>query len=381
MHADELRFKQVVLNLASNAVKFTPDGGAVDIRAQRTADEVVVTVTDTGVGIPPEDRERIFESFQQGGRGVAREEGTGLGLTLSRRIVELFDGRLWLESQVGAGSTFGFSLPLAPSRRRVAGDGTAYPTLLLVDDDRASLDLVAAYLEGAPVRLERAYDGEEALRSIAAATPAAVVLDIRLPKLDGWSVLERLRADPATAAVPVVVVVGRRRARARAGAGRDRLPDQAGQPRRPGRRARARRRTDGTDARGGGDMTRRTHPGGRGQPAEPQAGQGRARRRRATTSWRRRPGRRACGSPQSSRRTWCSWTSSCPASTAPRRCTGCGRTVARTRMPVVAVTAFAMAEDHVQAEKAGFDAYVEKPISIRGLVRQVRELLDEVGHE
>ena len=75
------------------------------------ADEVVVTVTDTGVGIPPEDRERIFESFQQGGRGVAREEGTGLGLTLSRRIVELFDGRLWLESQVGVGSTFGFSLP------------------------------------------------------------------------------------------------------------------------------------------------------------------------------------------------------------------------------------------------------------------------------
>ena len=103
VHADELRFKQVVLNLASNAVKFTPDGGAVDIRAERTADEVVVTVTDTGVGIPPEDRERIFESFQQGGRGVAREEGTGLGLTLSRRIVELFDGRLWLESQVGVG--------------------------------------------------------------------------------------------------------------------------------------------------------------------------------------------------------------------------------------------------------------------------------------
>ena len=205
MHADELRFKQVVLNLVSNAVKFTPDGGAVDIRAERLADELVVTVTDTGVGIPPEDRERIFESFQQGGRGVAREEGTGLGLTLSRRIVELFDGRLWLESQVGVGSTFGFSLPLAPTPA-AAVDGSAHPTLLLVDDDRASLDLLAAYLEGAPVRLERAHDGEEALRSIAAAAPAAVVLDIRLPKLDGWSVLERLRADPATAQVPVVVV-------------------------------------------------------------------------------------------------------------------------------------------------------------------------------
>ena len=102
-HADELRFKQVVLNLLSNAVKFTPDGGRVDVEARTAGDELVVTVTDTGVGIPPEDRERIFESFQQGGRGVAREEGTGLGLTLSRRIVELFGGRLWLESEMGVG--------------------------------------------------------------------------------------------------------------------------------------------------------------------------------------------------------------------------------------------------------------------------------------
>ncbi len=116
IHADELRFKQVVLNLASNAVKFTPDGGSVAIRADHVDHELVVTVTDTGVGIPPEDRERIFESFQQGGRGVAREEGTGLGLTLSRRIVELFDGRLWLESQEGVGQHL--RLLAAPHGRR-----------------------------------------------------------------------------------------------------------------------------------------------------------------------------------------------------------------------------------------------------------------------
>ncbi len=203
--ADELRFKQVVLNLASNAVKFTPDGGAVDIRAEVLAGELLVTVTDTGVGIPPEDRERIFESFQQGGRGVAREEGTGLGLTLSRRIVDLFGGRLWLESQVDVGSTFGFSIPMGtPSD---AGDGKGqHPLLLLVDDDRASLDLVTAYLEGAPVRLVRAHDGEAALRCLATDRPAGVVLDIRLPKIDGWEVLSHLRADPSTAHVPVVIV-------------------------------------------------------------------------------------------------------------------------------------------------------------------------------
>jgi len=111
VEADELRFKQVVLNLVSNAVKFTPDGGSVSIRAYRDETEVIVTVTDTGIGVPPEDQELIFESFQQGRRGAPKEEGTGLGLTLSRRIVGLFGGRMWLESTPGVGSTFGFSLP------------------------------------------------------------------------------------------------------------------------------------------------------------------------------------------------------------------------------------------------------------------------------
>ena len=81
------------------------------VHAEREGPEVLISVTDTGIGVPEADRERIFESFQQGGRGSSREEGTGLGLTLSRRIVELLGGRMWLESEVGRGSTFGFSLP------------------------------------------------------------------------------------------------------------------------------------------------------------------------------------------------------------------------------------------------------------------------------
>ena len=116
IEADELRFKQVVLNLLSNAVKFTPDGGSVSIRAYREGNELMVTVTDTGIGVPPEDQERIFESFQQGRRGAPKEEGTGLGLTLSRRIVGLFGGRMWLESTPGVGSTFGFSIPGLPEQ-------------------------------------------------------------------------------------------------------------------------------------------------------------------------------------------------------------------------------------------------------------------------
>ena len=120
VYADELRLKQVLLNLITNAVKFTGDGGSVLVRAVREGTEILITVTDTGIGVPEADRERIFESFQQGGRGSSREEGTGLGLTLSRRIVELLGGRMWLETEVGRGSTFGFSLPAGDPRHRRA---------------------------------------------------------------------------------------------------------------------------------------------------------------------------------------------------------------------------------------------------------------------
>lgn len=210
IEADELRFKQVVLNLVSNAVKFTPDGGRVTVSATRQdGDQLAVAVTDTGVGVPPEDRERIFESFQQGGRGAPKEEGTGLGLTLSRRIVELFGGRLWLESVVGDGSTFGFVIPMHPeAARHRMGPGeepSDLPLVLLVDDDRASLDLMSAYLDGSVARVVRARDGVEALELVRRVLPAAVVLDMRLPRLDGWQVLNELRVDPATQAIPVVV--------------------------------------------------------------------------------------------------------------------------------------------------------------------------------
>ncbi len=108
---DERRIKQVIFNLLSNAVKFTPAGGEVDVSATRVNGEVRVSVADTGPGIAPEDRERIFEEFQQSETGVGLREGTGLGLALSKRYVELHGGRIWVESEVGRGSTFTFALP------------------------------------------------------------------------------------------------------------------------------------------------------------------------------------------------------------------------------------------------------------------------------
>jgi signal transduction histidine kinase len=207
IEADELRFKQVLLNLLSNAVKFTPDGGTVTVRAYRDGTDLAITVKDTGIGVPVEDQERIFESFQQGRRGAPKEEGTGLGLTLSRRIVWLWGGRMWLESSPGAGSTFGFSIPGVLHEGPETGSTARedLPAVLLVDDDRASLDLISAYLDGSPTRVLRAKDGVEALELVRKERPAAIVLEIGLPRLDGWQVLNELKADPATAAIPVVI--------------------------------------------------------------------------------------------------------------------------------------------------------------------------------
>ncbi len=113
--ADERKFKQIVLNLLSNAVKFTPDGGRIDVSARRTPDELIVAVHDTGIGIATEDQQAVFEEFRQVGRNYTnKQEGTGLGLALTRRFVELHGGRIWLESEPNKGSTFTFTIPGMP---------------------------------------------------------------------------------------------------------------------------------------------------------------------------------------------------------------------------------------------------------------------------
>jgi CheY-like chemotaxis protein len=210
--ADELKLKQVVLNLLSNAVKFTPDGGSVDVSAEISGDDALVTVRDTGIGIEPADHERIFEAFQRGGR-EARSEGTGLGLTLSKRIVELHGGRIWMTSSPGSGSTFGFAVPVRPQEAAAEVDGHEaaaaerdMETVLVVEDDPHSAELLSVYLEGAGYRIALARDGAEGLELARRLRPRAVVLDILLPRVDGWDLLARLKADPATADSPVVVV-------------------------------------------------------------------------------------------------------------------------------------------------------------------------------
>jgi signal transduction histidine kinase/ActR/RegA family two-component response regulator len=212
--ADELKLKQVVINLLTNAVKFTEAGGSVDVTASIVGAEAQVLVRDTGIGIAEPEQQRIFEAFQRGGRAARTSpEGTGLGLTLSKRFVELHGGRMWMTSRVGVGSTFGFAIPArhpdgdAPHDGQAAvADAAGSDLVLVIEDDRHSADLIALHLDGAGYRSALARDGAEGLELARRLRPRAVILDILLPRLDGWKLLTRLKADPATAACPVLVV-------------------------------------------------------------------------------------------------------------------------------------------------------------------------------
>ena len=117
VEADERKVKQILLNLLSNAVKFTPEGGRVGVTATAAEDVITIAISDTGIGITPADQEAIFEEFRQVGHDDAsKQEGTGLGLTLAKKFVELHGGRIGVQSQVGQGSTFTFTLPVRPER-------------------------------------------------------------------------------------------------------------------------------------------------------------------------------------------------------------------------------------------------------------------------
>jgi CheY-like chemotaxis protein/anti-sigma regulatory factor (Ser/Thr protein kinase) len=212
---DERRIKQVVTNLITNAVKFTPHGGWIAVAARVVDDEAHVCVSDNGVGIAAADQDSIFEAFHQVSSGPEpRPEGTGLGLTLSQQIVELHGGRMWVESEVGGGSAFTFSLPtgrlggtLAPPETRTAPVGEASgTTVLLVEDDEHAIDLLSLYIAEAGFDVTVARNGEEGLELARRLRPSGIILDIRLPGLDGWEFLTGAKADPEIADVPVIVV-------------------------------------------------------------------------------------------------------------------------------------------------------------------------------
>jgi CheY-like chemotaxis protein len=208
IRADERRLRQVFLNLLSNAVKFSRS--RIDVHSSVEGPTLTLSVSDDGPGIAPEDQNLIFEAFQQGKR-PSREEGTGLGLTLSRRIVELHGGTISVESELDKGSTFTVSIPTEPAQAyasELPADGPlpSGPIVVVVEDDPRSLDLLCLHVRRLGVGYLTAGDGRTGLELIRKVSPVAVILDLQLPVLDGWDLLALLKADPETARIPVVIV-------------------------------------------------------------------------------------------------------------------------------------------------------------------------------
>ncbi len=212
--ADRSKFKQVLYNLLSNAVKFTPAPGTITLSVKDSQQQLTVSVEDTGIGMKPEDLPKLFREFEQiDGSYTRRYQGTGLGLALCRRFVEMHGGRIWAESQFGKGSIFTFTIPREPRTAPAAPVEEAVPTLetmelplaLVIEDDPASSQRMTAEIQGVGFRVAHASDGEQAVRKAMEILPDLLVMETVLPVKDGWQVLQELRARAATADVPVLV--------------------------------------------------------------------------------------------------------------------------------------------------------------------------------
>jgi len=224
---DRDKLIQVIINLISNAVKFT-DKGLVTCRVAKEKDQIVVSVSDTGIGIAPEDFSAVFEQFKQVGGDTLTDKpkGTGLGLPICKEIVEHHGGRIWLESEVGKGSTFSFALPIAAKasvprpvhldqllnqlKEQVANSQLAMKgksaTILVVDDDDSIRSLLQQELGDAGYLIEQASNGKEALAHVRDHRPDLIILDVMMPEMNGLDVAAILKNDPQTMDIPIIVL-------------------------------------------------------------------------------------------------------------------------------------------------------------------------------
>jgi GAF domain-containing protein/CheY-like chemotaxis protein len=223
---DRDKLIQVIVNLISNAVKFTPQG-TVKCIVKQSDNEIIVSITDTGIGIAPEDHDAVFEQFKQvvGDTLTDKPKGTGLGLPICKEIVEHHGGRIWLQSAPGKGSTFSFALPvidshpkkpfhldelvkqlkrqMAKTHFKIEGKNS---TILVVDDDGSIRSLLHQELSDAGYLIEEATNGKEALESVRKNRPDLIILDVMMPEMNGFDVAAILKNDPQTMDIPIIVL-------------------------------------------------------------------------------------------------------------------------------------------------------------------------------
>jgi PAS domain S-box-containing protein len=218
VYADRVRFKQILYNLLSNAVKFTPKGGRIEIDCFESVNQVCLSVTDTGIGIRPEDQQIVFEEFRQvEGSPDAVNEGTGLGLAITKRLVEQQGGKISLSSEPGKGSRFTFTLPAGSNTFRpeptnppnslpaTTSGGSGKPLVLVVDDEASARELLASYLNP-EYRIAIAESGAEAVNKAHQLLPDAITLDLSMPGGSGFEALVTLKKNPKTANIPIIIV-------------------------------------------------------------------------------------------------------------------------------------------------------------------------------
>jgi CheY-like chemotaxis protein len=229
-HVDPRLVRQVLVNLLSNAVKFTPEEGRIDVVARFEGNDLVLRVTDTGIGIAEDDQEKIFHEFFQADASYARRyQGTGLGLALVRRMMSLHGGSVTVTSRRGHGSSFqcvfpdakrgrdgieapasaGASLDLqapAPSTAAGAADASRGSTVLVVEDNPVNRKLARNVLRSRGYRVLEADTGEEGIEIARAERPHLILMDLQLPGLDGIETTRRLKADPSTRMIPVIAL-------------------------------------------------------------------------------------------------------------------------------------------------------------------------------
>ncbi|WP_029034009.1 ATP-binding protein [Salinimicrobium terrae] len=217
---DPFRLKQILTNLVNNACKFTPQGSVevkAWIRQAKNNPILCIEVKDTGIGISQKQKEKVFEEFSQEDSSIEkRYGGTGLGLAISKKLTDLLEGRISLESEPGEGSTFLLEIPIeyaanheqiVPEKSLIVKDPAGI-IVLIVDDEPAQLGLLKELIRNAGMSYSTAQDGKEALEKIKASPPNLVLTDIQMPRMDGFELLSKIRKDPATQELPVIALSG-----------------------------------------------------------------------------------------------------------------------------------------------------------------------------